>query len=1009
MILFLSPLSGSSASQQRALTTWRAQWELDRQLQSAQLDEAVESQRRRSDAEVSPAAYAAPFEDEPDVAAGQIRLLAPEMCPQDCIPVYVAVLAEVRVGAFLVAPFSRFQDPATPCELRLRGAPPALAVLALWNARPVSAFVLHQSWFVDALTPKEIEDASAVLQSVARPAALPAQLAERVGAPLLDPLDARFDYINEAGEVWRDIASFPADTEVGEVIRFPAAQEIAAEAALQLAAESEASFACVSVVAVAQRGLLVHVFARLREKVIFLVVSDLAGEASAELDGTLVFLQNIGLAGRIGSAQSVVQADAPADLALRDPSGHHLHLSKVDGPSSVRPFSYVRLVGMLGSNPDAVSVLTDSELRRLIRSCPREPAIEATLKAEVCFRAWLYEGASREELRAELAGCGDPEIDRWLDGPLATVRMQQAWHRDAVAAVEIGGGNREVWQRLVARIRSFVQADGIIPVVTGESAEAVPIAFNLRTSESPETAIRDVAGVPVPLWDKAEEIFGDLLAQRIGVQFQCSIRGTGRQFAGESLELPIVLALARRRGALPDYPPLSVLASGAIRGDTVAPVSGIDAKLALARRMGVKLFITPGAADSEFVMGAPAGTGIQDLLGTLAARLEHAGLDRLDTRAAAARLNSLGDEIHMGIVSLTEAAMRLKRYEDVLGRDAGSKIAAEGLIRAKVLRGAIANHSGDPQAGARATREAATLAAKLRMPLLYVNAVANRIVSLTDLGHLPEAESEGRRLLGWVLDDFSGPSAEQMQAEMVACGVLGGQALLHLALHGAGCGPESLGLLSRALELATELQMPADTCRDAVQIALWHALLDPPRTEAAVAEAQAILERHPGEWLTACHAYLLRARFLGAYRSSRYCGIRIPGAEGWPLPECRVAALDWVCATARKYRGVLLAEQGALDAAEQDFAAAWTALDRESAPLLRFIGGTAALAAGEAMLDRNRPLAVAYLEKAKAVFSLQADRLGGPVKGALWLGRAEGLLRGAPAQDLPAPQRFSPY
>jgi hypothetical protein len=98
-----------------------------------------------------------------------------------------------------------------------------------------------------------------------------------------------------------------------------------------------------------------------------------------------------------------------------------------------------------------------------------------------------------------------------------------------------------------------------------------------------------------------------------------------------------------------------------------------------------------------------------------------------------------------------------------------------------------------------------------------------------------------------------------------------------------------------------------------------------------------------------------------------------------------------------------------IDKAEQDFDAAWTLLDRESPPLLRFIGGTVALAAGEALLGENPPLAMAYLQRAKSVFSLQVERFEGPVKGALWLHRTEGLLSGAPARNLPDPQKCFPY
>jgi len=821
--------------------------------------------------------------------------------------------------------------------------------------------------------------------------------------------DPRLEYMDEEGDLWREIVAFPAGTEAERSVCLLPIQDVDGEDAMQLAAQTEDEFACVSTHKILLQRLLVHLFSRPREQTLLLVVTDQKGELARGLDGTSVSFRDAGLAGRIEAGQCRLHADDAVELALRKPSGKYLHVSKVSEQPSIQAFSYIRLVKMLGANQDAASVLTDSELCTLMQSEPRDPQTAARLLAEIYFRTWLYEGASRDEMRAVLAETGCPEIDRLLDRPLETVRNQQNWAPDVASGVEMDNRTRAVWNCLANRIRSFIHADGIIPVVTGESAEAIPIAFTLRNNELPGTAIRDVAGIPMPLWKEAGEIFGDLLVQHIGVQLQCSTRGTGRQFDGESFELPVLLAIARKKGSLPDYPPLAVMASGAIRGDTVAPVLGIDAKIALARKMGVKVFVTPGAVDSGVIMGVSAGATTQDMVHKLTTRLERAGLDRLDTRAAAERLNTLGDEIHLGTVSMSDAAVRLDRYEKMLEQDAASRIAAEGLIRAKVLRGAIANHSGNPQAGARATQEAAALAVKLRMPMLYVNAMANRVVSLTDLGHLADAESEGRHLLQWVLHEFSGNSSEQMQAEMVASGVLGGQALLHRAVQGTGCGPESLRLLSRALEIAMELRLPADICRDAVQIALWHALLAPEHTEKKTEKAHAVLDAHHGEWSAICHAYLQRVRFLGAYRTSLYHGSHVPDSSAWPLPEADAPSLHWVRATAQKYRGVLRARQGQFDAAEKDFTNACAILDRESAPLLRFIGGTAALAAGENLLDANRQLAMEYLQKAQTVFSLQTDCFEDSVKGSLWLQRTEGLIKGASATDLPNPQKCYPF
>ena len=993
------PLKFQFCNPHQSLHQWRLQWQVDRRLRS--IPTPLFSDVKGRDLRPGQPPLVRPFTEGPAPAVGHIRLLSPHLVPAGRGPAYIALLSRTEAGGFLAAPFSRFQVPATPKEMFLREAPPALAVLALWNARPISGFVAGQSWFTDNLTPEEIGEIRSVLSPASCDSTASETWSHRLGLPIDDLEDSRLEYMDEEGELWQIIAGMNAVPLMEPHLRLSTFPARSTDKAFLLAAESEDDFSPLAVINISPHDTFLHAFIRPSKKTILLLAADSEGALSENLDGAHVLSTREGLLGKIVSGQCMIRAHDPEGLVFLGPDGVPLLASPVHEGREVHPFSYVHLVSILGQAAEAVTSLTDSELNCLALHSSLDPAIDAATKGERAFRARLYKGLStikQSHAQVESHPYNHPELFEKSESrsELATLTMPD--YLDNAA---------EDWVR--ERAKAFAQSDGIFPVVTGDTGEAIPIAFQLRFNESPSTLIRDLRGEPIPPWSEAEEIFGSLHTQRIGIQLQCCVRAAKRQFKGESFELPILLALARKRGELPDYPILSVMSSGAMRGDSVHPALAMEAKIALAEKMGISIFVAPESWGHGMVMGIPSGASFRDLLSQLSTRMEEMGLDRPDIQTVADRINNLGDELHQGLLPFTEAIHRLNRYEKYLTDAEPSKITTECIIRLKVLRGSIANHSGDADAGQRLTNDAAVLAEKARLPLLYVNAMVNRVVSLTDLGYIGEAESTGRHLLNWVLKEFSGSAAEQMQAEMVASGALGGQPLLHRAVQEPEFGSESLKLLMRALELSNELSLPSDQCRGAVQVALWYALLDTTRAGVEADTADQILRQHPGSWSVTSFAYLHRVRLLGAYRSlvlGKPLELRL---ADWPLPEASLPHLSWVRATALKYRGAILAARGDMDAAQNDFAEAWARLDREPAALLQFIGATVALAAGEALLNCNRPLALSYLEKAKVVFMPCSDRFEKMVKGALWLQRTEGLIHGANPGHLPNPQRHFVY
>ena len=87
-------------------------------------------------------------------------------------------------------------------------------------------------------------------------------------------------------------------------------------------------------------------------------------------------------------------------------------------------------------------------------------------------------------------------------------------------------------------------------------------------------------------------------------------------------------------------------------------------------------------------------------------------------------------------------------------------------------------------------------------------------------------------------------------------------------------------------------------------------------------------------------------RFLGAYRRLRFHDGQVTeGFDQWNLPRKSTGASSWLLATTLKYRGSLHAATQRKDAALRDFEKSLALLEDVDSPLLRLIGGSAALEA----------------------------------------------------------------
>lgn len=137
---------------------------------------------------------------DPQIVAGQVRILSKQYTTDpDKIP-YVAVLEEWDKGWWLIAPFSPFNTPATPGEMTTGLSTRGLGALQVWNCRTVPAFLLQKSFQFSELPEKVRTDARALFRHELFGTDLPKSFGATRGAPITLSADPRREYHARAAE-----------------------------------------------------------------------------------------------------------------------------------------------------------------------------------------------------------------------------------------------------------------------------------------------------------------------------------------------------------------------------------------------------------------------------------------------------------------------------------------------------------------------------------------------------------------------------------------------------------------------------------------------------------------------------------------------------------------------------------------------------------------------------------------------------------------------------------------
>ena len=629
------------------------------------------------------------------------------------------------------------------------------------------------------------------------------------------------------------------------------------------------------------------------------------------------------------------------------------------------PSSYQAIYHALLQEPHALALLSDRDLLKLLHTLPPQPRLKAAIFGEAIFRFWLFQDACDEEITKKLTA---HLPDHCLSRITALARHKTS--APLPENMEYGTPTHEFATSrhfFYERANAMLRCDGMIPVVIGQSSQALPIPFMLQPGENQETHFRDAAGFPLPKWNA--------LVQDILTEHQCGIRlliRTGPRAAdlcGGSCALPVLLALARRDGRIGSYHPLHVLATGVVFNGHIQPTGGIEAKRILAERMGCKMFAAPGQDTGDHTVNLSIGLHVHQALEHINTRLLQLGISMIPSDAVGPCLQELIRGVHHSSITLSHAEKRLEHIEHAISAMKKGPIATEQHIKAELLRGTMCNYNGDPQSGKKHIEKALQAAESEALWLPYVNAVANQVVSLTDLGFLDQAKEMGLALINKVNHIGWSGAHDRLLAAKTAYGATGGQPLYQLALKNRDKDTERLSLecLENALDLARELENKEGIARGTAQCFLWQATFSPESMPEEYVAASQTLDTL-GNDAPVSRTYLDRARFFGAYRHYLITQQLITGFDTWPLPEIHTTQTTWLYATALKYRGTLHAANNHIEQAITDFNTACELLDHEAPPLIRFIGATAALQAARSLSHTDPIPAATFLKHAANIF-----------------------------------------
>ena len=694
-----------------------------------------------------------------------------------------------------------------------------------------------------------------------------------------------------------------------------------------------------------------------------------------------------------------------------------------------------------------------------------DPCIRSRIGSELILRAWLVAGGSgwqacpeRELFRQGWRSLALPNrlhksLERWLE-----TQCESRSYSLPTKWIDTGGNG--LVQRLREDLRNWEMANGVITLLASGNPSELPNALVLpflmeRGGSRHHRVVRTANDDPLPgLCTGVER--ANAAAKRLEyirredyptIILHTLPSAASIPFHGASAGLAVLVRHALDHHEAYEITPFTVAASGCLSPigdlDIFLSEADIGRKASCLARVGAELVILPECANQVAnVVYWPCAKNLKPFLDDLAEEVtpESAAMEapidmRTDARqsfdymtempappASGGKVEETESRTDSEIaddLARTKRGMRygslpsfeartdlvplvehLEQREDVRGRRL--------WVQAMALLASAECHLGNMPESTRICRKLLDKRAQIGRRLT-AQTLIQQAVNLTDMAEYEQSNAfclEALELAEELTDEV-----ERLDLEMQAHGTRG-QALMDWGLIDEAYREPANEALRDAEARARQLDSgdPGDQEQDLPRQLnyrfLWHALFSPESADAAFEDA---LAASGGD--SQSRDFLMHIRWQAAYRawlSGRPIDWRVFEHD---LPA-KNAAGGWLYCLARKYRGALRAAEGDTAGAMADFKAAVTLLEQEQgAPLLAFLGATAALQAGESLIKAAPDEAHRHLNAAADLFRRRKDWFPAhpEISGSAWLDRAARFLRDANFNRMPQPQLHYPY
>lgn len=579
---------------------------------------------------------------------------------------------------------------------------------------------------------------------------------------------------------------------------------------------------------------------------------------------------------------------------------------------------------ILIDDSDRCSLISSDELKSALRKCRPEESVN--LAAEWLRRVWLRQD-KHDTFLQELAILTEMQFQSftanfgWRDNPAGALSGLKK--RDIFARTSKNTELHEITRNLLI---NSLEMDGIIPLFNGSDDAGRCLFFKLEQAAAARVIDKD--GKVYPEWSRrvAE------IQQNSNKKYQVKIAGCDEKLTGNSLQLPVLLAIWRKESCLPEYNIFDLVATGCFKDDALRPVSGLKSKGKwLEKEVGTKVFVYP-ANGEELAGGEPLvpGLNFNELKTKINEIIVKYKLAPLTKAFSIEQTRLMEQKIRYGEVSnWNDVLKRLESHEQMLHK----KIDFKDYFKANMLISVVLCHCGRADEAEKRNELMRQCALESGENYWYWRMMIEAVVVNTDLEDWDNAFARCEE----INDNISDSSDLQMRFH----GSLG-QLIAFRCLRGDNYMDYTRALehFNQAADFALKSENPGDIGHDLNYQHLYYALFAPGTPDEL--EYYRITRNHhnQSENREFNLDYLARQRNLAAYRSLLTNGVKLSAGRIKELPACN--RNDWITATILKYQGALYAAIGEPAQAEECFDHAIKMVENAGGSVIRGIGMTIA-------------------------------------------------------------------